>query len=152
VRNFSENGSVVLGPLTDKSILGLVDIFKSSLKEVEAVTGLPELESAIKVVHDHGVKIVIVTLGANGAVVSVENAIHNVPAYKPEKLVDPTGAGDAFIGAFLAEYVHCEDCAWCSYVGSAAASLVVEAIGPTFFGDKDEIYRRARVLYEKEIK
>jgi sugar/nucleoside kinase (ribokinase family) len=152
VRNFSENGSVVLGPLTDKSILGLVDIFKSSLKEVEAVTGLPDLESAIKVVHDHGVKIVIVTLGANGAVVSVENAIHNVPAYKPEKLVDPTGAGDAFIGAFLAEYVHCEDCAWCSYVGSAAASLVVEAIGPTFFGDKDEIYRRARVLYEKEIK
>lgn len=152
VRNFGENGSVSLGPLTDRRILGLVDIFKSSSKEIAAVTGLPNLESCIEAVHSFGPRIVIVTLGADGAIVSVENEIHDVPAYKPEKLVDPTGAGDAFIGAFLTEYVRGEDCAWCSHVGSAAASLVVEAIGPTFFGDKDEIYRRARVLYEKEIK
>jgi hypothetical protein len=37
-------------------------------------------------------------------------------------------------------------------VGAAVASLVVEGIGPTFFGDREEIIRRARVLYEKEIK
>jgi hypothetical protein len=41
---------------------------------------------------------------------------------------------------------------WCACVGSAAASLVVEAAGPTFLGDKIEINRRARILYEKEIK
>ena len=152
VRNFNENGNVTLGSLIDKRILGLVDIYKSSLKEIQAVTGLSDINSAIKAVHEHGVKIVIVTLKANGAAVSVEDTIHNVPAYKPEKVIDPTGAGDAFIGSFLAEYVNGEDCSWCSYVGSAAASLVVEGIGPTFFGDKEEIYRRARLLYEKEIK
>jgi sugar/nucleoside kinase (ribokinase family) len=84
--------------------------------------------------------------------VSVEDTIHKVPAYKPEKIIDPTGAGDAFIGSFLAEYINGEDCSWCSYMGSAAASLVVEGVGPTFFGDKEEIYRRARLLYGKEIK
>ena len=152
VRNFNENGNVTLGSLIDKRILGLVDIYKSSLKEIQAVTGLSDINSAIKTVHEHGVKIVIVTLKANGAAVSVEDTIHNVPAYKPEKIIDPTGAGDVFIGSFLAEYVNGEDCSWCSYVGSAAASLVVEGIGPTFFGDKEEIYRRARLLYEKEIK
>jgi sugar/nucleoside kinase (ribokinase family) len=152
VRNFDENGNVTTGQLTDKRILGLVDIYKSSLKEIQAVTGLSDIDSAIKAVHTHGVKIVIVTLEANGAAVSVEDTIHKVPAYKPEKIIDPTGAGDAFIGSFLAEYVNGEDCSWCSYVGSAAASLVVEGIGPTFFGDKEEIYRRARLLYEKEIK
>jgi sugar/nucleoside kinase (ribokinase family) len=152
VRNFDENGSVTLGSLIDKRILGLVDIYKSSLKEIQAVTGLSDIDLAIKAVHEHGVKIVIVTLEANGAAVSVEDTIHKVPAYKPEKIIDPTGAGDAFIGSFLAEYVNGEDCSWCSYVGSAAASLVVEGIGPTFFGDKEEIYRRARLLYEKEIK
>lgn len=152
VRNFGENGNVILGSLVDKRILGLVDIYKSSLKEIQAVTGLSDIDSAIKAVHEHGVKIVIVTLKANGAAVSVEDTIHKVPAYKPEKVIDPTGAGDAFIGSFLAEYVNGEDCSWCSYVGSAAASLVVEGIGPTFFGDKEEIYRRARLLYEKEIK
>jgi sugar/nucleoside kinase (ribokinase family) len=152
VRNFDENGNVTLGSLMDKRILGLVDIYKSSSKEIQAVTGLSDIDSAIKAVHGYGAKIVIVTLGASGAMVSVEDTIYKVPACKPEKIVDPTGAGDAFIGSFLAEYVNGEDCSWCSYVGSAAASLVVEGIGPTFFGDKEEIHRRARLLYEKEIK
>jgi sugar/nucleoside kinase (ribokinase family) len=152
VRIFDENGNVTTGELTDKRMLGLVDIYKSSLKEIQAITGLSDIDSAIKAVHDYGVRIVIVTLKADGAAVSVEDTIHRVPAYKPEKIVDPTGAGDAFIGSFLAEYVNGEDCSWCSYVGSAAASLVVEGIGPTFFGDKEEIYRRARLLYKKEIK
>jgi sugar/nucleoside kinase (ribokinase family) len=152
VRIFDENGIVTTGELTDKRILGLVDIYKSSLKEIQAVTGLSDIDSAVKAVHEHGVKIVIVTLKADGAAVSVEDTVYRVPAYKPEKIVDPTGAGDAFIGGFLAEYVNGEDCSWCSYVGSAAASLVVEGLGPTFFGDKEEIYRRARLLYNKEIK
>jgi len=152
VRCFDESGNVTVEPLIDKRVLPLVDIYKSSFKEIGAVTGQSELSAAMKAVHNLGVKIVIVTLGANGAAVSVEGTIHNVPAYKPDKLVDPTGAGDAFIGGFLAEYVRGEDCAWCSCIGSAAASLVVEGIGPTSVGDKDEIYRRARVLYEKEIK
>lgn len=152
VRNFDQNGKVTFGSLADKRILGLVDIYKSSLEEIQAVTGLTDINSAIKAVHEHGVKIIIVTLGADGVAVFVEDTIHNVPAYKPEKIIDLTGAGDALIGGFLAEYVHGEDCSWCSYVGSAAASLVVEGVGPTFFGDKEETYRRARVLYEKEIK
>jgi sugar/nucleoside kinase (ribokinase family) len=151
VRNFDENGNVVLEQPTDKSILGIIDVFKSTPKEIETLTGLSEVDSAIKAVHHHGVSIVIVTLGAQGAVVSVEDTIHRVPAYEPQKLIDPTGAGDAFIGAFLAEYARGEDCAWCSHVGSAAASVVVEGIGPTSFGDKEEIYRRARALCEKEI-
>jgi sugar/nucleoside kinase (ribokinase family) len=152
VRNFDENGNVTLEQPTDKRILGLIDVFKSTPKEIQTLTGLSDVDSAMRAVHNHGVSIVIVTLGAEGAVVSVEETIHRVPAYKPEKFVDPTGAGDAFMGAFLAEYARGEDCAWCSHVGSAAASLVVEGIGPTSFGDKEEIYRRAHALYEKEIK
>lgn len=152
VRRFDAEGKVSLGSLMDTQVLELADIFKSSLDEVQALTGLSELASAIKSVHDYGVKIVIVTLGARGALVSVEDTVHNVPACKPERLVDPTGAGDAFMGGFLAEYVRGEDCSWCSCVGSAAASLVVEGVGPTCMGVKEEVYRRAQTLYEKEIK
>lgn len=151
IRNFDENGNVTLKQPMDRRILGLIDVFKSAPREIETLTGLSDVDSAIKAVHSQGVRIVIVTLGAEGALVSVEDTIHRVPAYKPEKVVDPTGAGDAFIGAFLAEYARGEDCAWCSHVGSAAASLVVEGIGPTSFGDKEEIYRRARILAEKGI-
>lgn len=150
VRNYDEDGNVAIGGLDDKRVLGLVDIFKSSLKEVEAVTATSDLDSAIKVLHDLGVKIVIVTLGKDGAAVSVENTLHRVPAYVANKVVDPTGAGDAFIGGFLAEYVRGEDCSWSSYVGSAVASFVVEGIGPMNFGSREEIFDRARGLYEKE--
>jgi sugar/nucleoside kinase (ribokinase family) len=152
VRRFDNDGNVDIVPLADRRVLGLIDIFKCSLLELRAVTGLSELTSAVKGVHDYGSKIVIVTLGAKGAVVSVEGTTHQVSAFPSEKLVDPTGAGDAFIGGFLAEYVHGEDISWCSHVGSAVASLVVEGLGPTYFGSRDEIYRRARLLYEKEIK
>jgi len=152
VRNFGENGNVTHGSLTDKHILELVNIYKSSSDEIKAVTGLSDLNSAIKAVHDCGVKTVIVTLGLKGAVLSIEETAYSIPAHKPEKVVDPTGAGDVFIGGFLAEYTRGEDSLWCACVGSAAASLVVEAFGPTFLGDKAEIYRRARLLYEKEIK
>jgi sugar/nucleoside kinase (ribokinase family) len=150
IRKFDQDGNVTLQQPTDKSILGLIDVFKTTPMEIETLTGLSDLDSAIKAVNNT-VNIVIVTLGAEGALVAVEDTIHKVPAYKPEKFVDPTGAGDAFMGAFLAEYARGEDCAWCSQVGSAAASLVVEGIGPTSFGDKEEIYRRASTLIEKRI-
>ncbi|HJW97952.1 MAG TPA: carbohydrate kinase family protein [Candidatus Bathyarchaeia archaeon] len=152
VRSFDEKGIVTINPLADNRVLGLVDIFKSSLAEIQTITEQSEISSAVTSIHEYGTKIVVVTLGAKGSVVSVEGTIHNVPPFTPEKLVDPTGAGDAFMGGFLAEYARGEDSSWCSCVGSAIASLVIEGIGPTHFGDIDEIYRRARLLYEKGIK
>ena len=150
VRSFDEKGNVICGSLTDKRVLELVDIYKSSLNEIKAVTGMATQKSAMKAVHDYGVETVIVTLGMRGAVLSVEENVYRIPACKSKKVVDPTGAGDVFIGGFLAEYIRGENLLWCACVGSAAASLVVEAAGPTFFGDKAEIYQRARVLSEKE--
>jgi len=154
VRVFDENGLVTNKPLKwlDKHILELIDVYKSSQDEIEAVTGVADLKAAIRAVHDFSVKTVIVTLGAKGAALSVEGTTYEIPAYTPCNLVDPTGAGDAFIGGFLAEYVRGKEILWCGCVGSAAASTVVEGVGPTVLGSRDEIYRRANLLYEKGIK
>lgn len=152
IRAFDENGQVTSKALTDTRILEMINIYKSSEDEIEAVTGEADLKSAIKTVHDYGVGTVIVTLGMKGAVLSVDGAIYNVPAYKSDKIIDPTGAGDAFMGGFLAEYIRGEDSLWCACVGSAAASTVVEGVGPTSYSDKVDIYRRANALYGKEIK
>jgi sugar/nucleoside kinase (ribokinase family) len=152
VRNFNEDGNVSYGSLIDKRILNSVDVYKSSFDEIKATTGLSNLDLALRRVHDYGVKTVIVTLGTEGAVVSLEGSVKKAPAYKSEKIVDPTGAGDVFMGCLLAEYIRGKDPFWCACVGSAAASLVVETVGPTFSGGKSEIYRRARLLYEKEIR
>jgi len=116
------------------------------------LTGESELKAAIKAIHDIGVETVIVTMGTKGSVLSVEGAQYNIAACPSQVLVDPTGAGDVFMGGFLNEYLREKDLVWCACVGSAAASLVVEGIGPTYFGKKEEIYRRAKTLYEKELK
>ncbi|MEM3703721.1 MAG: PfkB family carbohydrate kinase [Candidatus Bathyarchaeia archaeon] len=152
VRVFNESGNVTLGTLLDKRLLELVDVYKSSLDEIEVITGEKYLKSAIKAVHDYGVETVMVTLGVKGVVLSINGAIYKIPAYTQVKLVDPTGAGDAFMGGFLAEYVRGKEALWCACVGSAAASMVVEGIGPTSFSDSAEIYRRADTLCGKEIK
>jgi sugar/nucleoside kinase (ribokinase family) len=152
VRTFNKEGVMMHERLEDKRILELADIYKSSREEIEAVTGLVDLHAAIKAVHDLGVETVIVTLGEKGAVLSIDGTIYEIPAYTSTKIVDPTGAGDAFIGGFLAEYIHGKEVLWCGCVGSAAASTVVEGVGPTLVGDGDEIRRRAELIYEKGIK
>jgi sugar/nucleoside kinase (ribokinase family) len=152
LRSFDATGKVTSSASVDKRLFSLINIYKSSLDEISALTGCSDLNSAIKAIHDFGVETVIVTLGAKGAVLSVEKTLYNIPACNSRVFVDPTGAGDVFIGGFLTEYIREKDSLWCACVGSAAASLVVEGIGPTFFGEKEEIYQRARVAYEKEIK
>jgi len=152
VRNFDLDGNMSHKEPHDKRILEITSIYKSSLKEIEAITGFSDLYSAIKSVHNFGVEIVIVTLGVDGIVLSVQGTTYKIPSYRSEKVVDPTGAGDVFIGSFLAEYLRDKEILWCACVGSAAASLAIEAVGPISLGDKTEVYRRARRLYEKEIK
>ncbi|MEM2318662.1 MAG: PfkB family carbohydrate kinase [Candidatus Bathyarchaeia archaeon] len=152
VRSFDANGLVANKPLEDKRMLELVKVCKCSSEEAEAVAGTSDLKAAIKTVHDFGVETVIMTMGAKGVILSIDETVYEIPAYPPNRLTDPTGAGDAFMGGFLAEYVRGKEALWCACVGSAAASTVIEGVGPTLVGCGSEILRRAELLYEKGIK
>jgi sugar/nucleoside kinase (ribokinase family) len=152
VRTFNEPGNVIENSSVDNRIFSLINIYKSSQNEIYALTGESELKPAIKAIHDVGIETVIVTMGLKGSLLSVEGAQYNIEACPSQVLVDPTGAGDVFIGSFLTEYLRQKESLWCASVGSAAASCVVEGLGPTYFGKKEEIYRRANSLYEKELK
>jgi len=152
LRSFDGEGNVTENASVDASIFSLINIYKSSQNEIYKLTGESELKPAIKAIHDVGVETVIVTMGAKGSVLSVEGAQYNIAACPSQVLVDPTGAGDVFMGGFLTEYLRQKDSTWCACVGSAAASVVVEGLGPTYFGKKEEIYQRAKTLYEKELK
>jgi sugar/nucleoside kinase (ribokinase family) len=152
LRKFSKNGNVKQFSKSKMEILGLVDLYKSSFMEIKRLTGKSNLKNAIDVIHNFGIKIVIVTLGSKGVVISDCGTSYLIPAFKSRDLIDPTGAGDCFIGGFLAEFLNKKDILWCACVGSAAASLVIEKVGSCFFGEKEEIYQRAYAIYEKETK
>jgi sugar/nucleoside kinase (ribokinase family) len=148
LRRFDKNGVMYLREMENPEILGKVDVFKASQGEIEAVTGKSDLAQAIRKVCEHGVKTVIVTRGAEGALLYFKDKLYRVPAAKPRVAVDTTGSGDVFMGAFLAEYTQGKDPLWCASVGSASASFVVEKLGPRGFGSEKEVYERAAKVYE----
>jgi len=152
VRSFDPQGNARLKHWREKSVLEQVNVYKSSEDEIKMVTGKANIQLAAKRIQDYGVKIVIVTRGMRGSTLLFDHTFYNVTACQSRFILDPTGAGDAFIGAFLAEYVHGKDPVWCTCVGSASASFVVEGVGPKSFGEREETYERAREIYEKQLK
>lgn len=75
------------------------------------------------------VDVIIVTKGADGAeIYSANDSIH-VPVIPEERIIDPTGVGDAFRGGFLAGYSHGWDWKLCGQVGSLAAVYCLEQNG-----------------------
>ncbi len=70
----------------------------------------------------------VLKLGERGCVLSVDGTLVHVPASSVEP-VDSTGAGDAFAGAFLAEYRRTNDVRRAAQYATRVASRVVERIG-----------------------
>jgi len=77
-----------------------------------------------------GVPVVIVTLGSRGCFVSQADGHTFIPAYTGLKVVDTTGAGDAFVGGFAAGLIKFDD-----DIGEAARfGTAVAALSVTKFG------------------
>ncbi len=53
----------------------------------------------------HEDQLVVVTDGSKGSYAYLENTVYHQPAVKTDKVVDTTGAGDAFTAGFIAEYL-----------------------------------------------
>ena len=86
-----------------RSVLPFVDVMKLSDEETELLTGIKEPEGTAKKLIEQGVKIVAVTLGADGTLIATKEGSTYVPAYKVN-VVDTTGAGDSFWGGFLHKF------------------------------------------------
>lgn len=78
----------------------MADIVKVSDEELVLLTQQDDMNQGCQYFHDLGVKIVLVTLGGDGCLISHNGQQTQVPAYEINP-VDTTGAGDSFIGAML---------------------------------------------------
>jgi len=85
-----------------QEVLPLVDIMLPSAPEdTGSLLGTADPAAAIDEFWAHGVAIVVVKQGAEGVLVGWEGQKRHVPAYRTDRVLDTTGAGDAFNGAFL---------------------------------------------------
>lgn len=82
--------------------LGLqsADILKLSEEEMEFLTGEQDLEKGSGKLFDMGIKLVLVTMGEKGCFYRCSSGTGSVKAYDV-RVLDTTGAGDAFMGALL---------------------------------------------------
>jgi sugar/nucleoside kinase (ribokinase family) len=121
-------GSQALDPLIARAT-----VLSVNARELALITGLDDVVQAAATIIDRGSRAVIVKRGAAGATLITSGGIVSVPAH-PTTVVDPTGAGDAFAGAFLGRLAVLErddDAALLDAFahGGAAASVTVESFG-----------------------
>ena len=81
----------------------------------------------------YGCEIIVIKRGEGGQLLydATARTRWEIPAY-PSHLVDPSGAGDAFCGGFLAGYRRTYDPLQAALYGNISASLVVEGVGPFY--------------------
>jgi ribokinase len=133
-------------PGFERGLLAHVDILIPNETEFTSLVRLlPELnqagftEKALKkltganlhaLCRKMGVSVVIVTLGARGCFVSQPQSHTFIPAYSGIRVVDTTGAGDAFVGGFAAGLVKfAGDVVQAAWFGTAVAALSVTKFG-----------------------
>ena len=75
-----------------------------------------------------GAKIVIVTLGRRGALALTTNKMFHIPPFNT-KVVDTTGAGDAFCGAFAASYAREKQLDYAVRFAAAAGAIACSKFG-----------------------
>jgi len=116
------------------SMLGLCDFVTPNETEAEAMTGIPvhsidDASRAAKNLLSRGVGAAIITLGENGALYCDAQTSVHVPAVNAGPVVETTGAGDAFNGAFATALADGLNPVEAVRFGCAAAGLSVTRPG-----------------------
>lgn len=84
----------------------------------------------------------IVTLGGAGSKIYHQGRAVTIPSFKASRVVDPTGAGDAYRGGLLSGLVQGEDMETSALRGSACASFAVECNGTQVYSFTPEEFNR----------
>jgi sugar/nucleoside kinase (ribokinase family) len=114
------------------TMLANVDIFLPSAIEAQRLTGTTEWEQAAKKLAAAGPRVVVIKLGAEGCLIydAKRDRYQHIPAWPFSEIVDTTGAGDSFCGAFIAALSSDpDDLAGAARAGTIAASFTVAGYG-----------------------
>ena len=82
-------------------LLRRVDGFVLNESEAQQLTQEHNLIRAAKKIHRLGPKYVIVKKGEHGAILSARGKLFVAPAFPLDHVMDPTGAGDCFVGGMM---------------------------------------------------
>jgi len=110
--------------------LSIPDMVSPNLLEASLVYGFDDPEKLLLAMLDDGAKIAILRMGERGSIAADQSRkIINIPAVPVDPVVDVTGAGNTYCGAFLVGWLETGDVRRAAYYGAVAASFALEQIG-----------------------
>jgi hypothetical protein len=106
-----------------------VDIMFPNLEEGRALTGVQSPEDVLKVLREeYPQTLICLKLDKDGAMVADSSGVFSVEATR-DTVVDATGAGDSFCGAFLGHYLRSKDAKAAAELAAQVAGWVVSVFG-----------------------
>lgn len=130
-------------------IISKVDLICINDEEVIQLSGCKDYKNGIKKILTMGPKYLIMKKGEYGSTLYSDNLEFFCPSFKVKKVIDPTGAGDSFAGAFAGHLAESKNYTFESIssaliYGNAVASFCVEKFGIENMLNisKDEIDKR----------
>ncbi|MBQ5840641.1 MAG: ribokinase [Clostridia bacterium] len=117
-----------------KELISCLTYISPNEHEAEDIVGIkPEsdraIEHAITALHDMGVTNVLITLGKAGCAFSDGEKVMESPSVNMGVVVDPTAAGDSFIGAFCTAVAAGVDYEQALVFANCTASITVSRMG-----------------------
>ncbi len=124
-----------------RHMMGYATLAKPSLDDARRVFGEGKPpEEYIALFHELGPQIVVLTMGAAGSILSMAGQRTHIPA-QPVKIVDATGAGDAFWAGFLVALLDGNPLERCAYFAREVVGRKLTRVGPLPDNlDRAEIY------------
>lgn len=118
------------------SLIKRVDAFVLNESEAHQLTQRNNMLHAARAIHKLGPKYVIIKKGHNGALLSAPTGLFLSPAYPLDKVIDPTGAGDSFVGGLMGYLAYARgpiesNLRRAMIYGSVVASFCCEGFGLT---------------------
>ena len=148
VRRFGTRGETTIVKGIDPRLIEFADVIKASEDELDYILSSNTARQVKERMNLRENQILVVTRGRSGSTILMGEEFVEIPSYPTRKVQDPTGAGDAFMGVLVSELAYGNRIKDSVAMGTAAASFVVEGIGPTNFGSKRDVLRRAHSILE----
>jgi ribokinase len=112
------------GLATLESLVKRAFVLMPNRSELELLTQKTDYRKGAEFLLEKGVRIVAVKLGNKGCYVTDERSSHLIDAFKV-KVVDTTGAGDAFCAGFLYGLINDKSLYECGRIGNFVASRCI---------------------------
>jgi len=137
-------------------LLGRIDLLILNDEEARMISGKTSLWDAAQEITAMGPRAVVLKKGEHGSYLVAEGGRAAVPAYPIDKLVDPTGAGDSFAGAFMGHVAGAgstepDVLRSALAVASVVASFTCESFGPNRLLEMERAEVDARLAELREL-